>query len=886
MWDVDADGQWTNPNDWTPSGVPGNPGDAALLGVGSALRTITLNNNESLGYLSMTNAQSFVINGSSTLTFDNNQNGAYVTVSAGAQNAINTPVALNDNTTVLVSGSDSLAFSGVVANSPSAAKTLTFASQGTVIMGKNNTYGPPQGQTGTTLINGTLQVNNNGSLSAGDLSVGGNSTLLSGAQGLTLTNNINIASGVMLTVNDNGNMFALGGVVGNGSGGDVTKIGGGTVTMTNNNGYGSLLVSNGTLVLSGQNYNSGGPVTNNATLQLANAEAVLSALTMNSGSTLQLRGDIPTSFSLSSLAVPNASDTLNFDVGPITSGVTGQTLTLGGGTLAFGYTADQNINVTGNSTYTLALPDITLTSGVAGGAGTHNPYVCLNVNTLPTGAAVTIASVTSGAWGNDLNLKGGGNVTIEGTLGNISNGSLDLFVNGGTTVTLLSSTVKNATGDGYRYEVENGTLVLDSSTALINDSTGAGLNTSYFILGAESNVYYITGTTAPAVGVLVTNNNSYNAAVYLGDANNSSGGLSVSADVTNYVSDGDVGFTNSGVFTIGGQNTSGVNTYNNPIILGMTPNIGKSVTLVAATGGEVDFTGGILANGTDTTAGITAGNATFGGIVKLFGANTYGGSTIISNGTLALANNGTMDASIGNSGTVFVNAGAILDVTAQSSGTFTVDTGMAGQTLLGSGSINGNLTVGSLGTLEPGSATATGTLTVSGNTVLGGVMVMKLNMTGSQNCDKLACSTVTGGGTLTVTNIGPGLVTNTIFQLFGQAVTGFAQVNLPLTDGNGYTYTWNNKLAQNGSIVVVTSVAPAPPVNTNPATAHFNGVLVGNALQFSWAPDHEGWQLYTNAVGLTATNSWFPVPGSASVTNESITINRAVPTVFFELRYP
>jgi hypothetical protein len=47
-----------------------------------------------------------------------------------------------------------------------------------------------------------------------------------------------------------------------------------------------------------------------------------------------------------------------------------------------------------------------------------------------------------------------------------------------------------------------------------------------------------------------------------------------------------------------------------------------------------------------------------------------------------------------------------------------------------------------------------------------------------------------------------------------------------------------------------------------------------------------GWQLYTNAVGLTATTSWFPVAGSAAVTNETISINPAIPNVFFQLRYP
>jgi hypothetical protein len=111
----------------------------------------------------------------------------------------------------------------------------------------------------------------------------------------------------------------------------------------------------------------------------------------------------------------------------------------------------------------------------------------------------------------------------------------------------------------------------------------------------------------------------------------------------------------------------------------------------------------------------------------------------------------------------------------------------------------------------------------------------------------------------------------------------FAVTNLPVTTANGsITYVWTNNLSLNGTIQVVVGV---PNVNTNPATAHFAAITVGNTLQFTWAPDHQGWQLYTNSVSLASTN-WFPVSGSSSVTNESITINPANPKVFFQLRYP
>jgi hypothetical protein len=75
-------------------------------------------------------------------------------------------------------------------------------------------------------------------------------------------------------------------------------------------------------------------------------------------------------------------------------------------------------------------------------------------------------------------------------------------------------------------------------------------------------------------------------------------------------------------------------------------------------------------------------------------------------------------------------------------------------------------------------------------------------------------------------------------------------------------------------------------VNTNAASANFRVAVSGQTLNFTWASDHQGWQLYTNAVGLGATSSWYPVPGSANGTSQTITVNPAKPSVFFQLRYP
>ena len=592
--------------------------------------------------------------------------------------------------------------------------------------------------------------------------------------------------------------------------GGVVKTGTNTLTLTGNNGYsGPTVVSAGQLILSGFYVGSGGSVTNGAVLQLANVNAVSSStsvLALNNGSTLQLRADSGNTFAPQSLLMQNASDNLTFDVGPVTAGVTGQQLILSG-TLAFGNSSDQTINVTGNSTYSLSLGAITLNTG------SHTPYFNVNLNTLPGGPSVTIASITVGNWGNDINMNGGGRVTVAGNLSNTSNGALNLFVNNNTTVTLQGVSVKANTGDAFKYDVANGTLVLDNGYALTNYPGGAGLGQGLFVIGAATNIFYGTGYTH-SFGVLTTNNNSYNAAVYLGDANNAGGGLSTAANLTNNVSDGDVTFTNSGVFTIGGQNTGGINTYANPIILGWTANRGKSVTLVAAGGGEVDFNGNILANGTDTTAGVTVGDPAHNGVVKFAGTNTYAGPTTVSNGTLVV--NGINGAS-----PVTVTAGTILG---------------------GSGTIGGAVTVNSGGHTLPGGTqgNASGVvLTLSSNATYNAGGEADFNLSGTYNSgnDQLV---VTNGGTVNGNgqNVGVYLTAGSadttgdyvlITNVSGSLASSFARVPVWLgaTPGNAANYsilTSGKSVVLHYSPIIIASgsALPSPAIHGQHVTVSVN----------------------------------------------------------------
>jgi autotransporter-associated beta strand protein len=480
---------------------------------------------------------------------------------------------------------------------------------------------------------------------------------------------------------------------------------------------GLTVVGPGTNVLNGANSFSGA-TTLNGNLQIGNANGLTNtSLTMNAGSRLLLRSDTDALFPLPNLTIPNAGGTWNFDADKISSG-SGRTLTLTN-LIVFTATSDRTIRVTGNNTYTLALGDITNNQGAFTG---HNPYVNNIIFATNTGPAVSIGSIWTGTWGDYFTARGGGSVIVRGNIQQISgSGGLTTVVKDGTTLTLQGSTVQQ-NADAYRYFIENGTLVLDNNSAIALRN-GTAQTQGYWILGPSTNVAYGTQPFSPPSGLLSTANNSFNAAIYLGDTANNTGGLSVPASLTNWVADGNIGgMVNSGVFTIGGQNTSGINTYNNPIVLGFSPNKGKGVTLVATAGGEVDFAGGILANGTDTTAGVTVGDSTHSGVVAFTGgnANTYAGGTTVTNSVLRIDSN----------------------TSATGSGLVTV---VNGGKLAGPGTVSSSVQVNTGGSTLPGSTlgnTAGVKTTISGNLTVnpGGSANFNLSASPGSGCDQLYLS--------------------------------------------------------------------------------------------------------------------------------------------------
>ena len=130
---------------------------------------------------------------------------------------------------------------------------------------------------------------------------------------------------------------------------------------------------------------------------------------------------------------------------------------------------------------------------------------------------------------------------------------------------------------------------------------------------------------------------------------------------------------------------------------------------------------GVIANDSQTGVGVSSITKVGTGEWILAGANTYSGSTTVSNGVLALITNPNTynDASIANSANIFINTNAMLDLSGLSSPTLTLN---AGQTLGGGGTLKGGVAANTGANINPGSAVATGALTITGGlTESGGV---------------------------------------------------------------------------------------------------------------------------------------------------------------------
>ena len=174
------------------------------------------------------------------------------------------------------------------------------------------------------------------------------------------------------------------------------------------------------------------------------------------------------------------------------------------------------------------------------------------------------------------------------------------------------------------------------------------------------------------------------------------------------------------------------------------------------------------------------------------GATTVSGGTLLVNGSLA--------------------AGSAVTV-------------QAGATLGGRGTINGPTTIQSGGTLKAGAGSAAGTLTLANTLTLkaGSATMLKLNQAAAGNDALAGISTLTYGGTLTVTNLGGTLAAGDTFKLFSATSynNNFAAMNLP-APGSGLAWNWTPATGTL-AVVLVPVLSGAATLTGTSFSLNFNG---------------------------------------------------------------
>ena len=335
-------------------------------------------------------------------------------------------------------------------------------------------------------------------------------------------------------------------------------------------------------------------------------------------------------------------------------------------------------------------------------------------NALPTGTTLTFGT-TSGNGQSNVELNG-----FNTTIGQLTN----LVATGGV--------VRNTNDTSATLTISGSDNSAAAYSGTLQDGTGLGLfnlvrsGTGTTILSANNSTY--TGTTTISGGVLSVNT--------LADGgSNSSIGASTNAASNLVINGGTLRFagttgspqTTNRSFTLG--TSGGTIEANGTSTIGFTAtaitlsgsNTARTLTLGGTNTGTNALAAVIGNNGTGATSLTKAG----AGKWELGGASTYTGNTNINNGTLALG----ASASIDNSANIVVATGGTFDVSLNAS--YSVK---SGQTLGGTGTVAGAISVASGGTVRGGTGLSTGTInTAQVNIQQGGSIFANLAASGTSS---------------------------------------------------------------------------------------------------------------------------------------------------------